>query len=72
MNEIKFCCPYCDQHMQAAKVDAGRQLQCPTCCHLIHIPAIPGNTAQSSPQSGMTWDTFLPSLHKIVREHKLK
>ena len=61
MNELKFSCPHCNQHLQAAEQLAARQFQCPNCNHLIRIPAAPGKTAQFDPKSGMTWDTFVSS-----------
>ena len=57
--EFKFACPHCNQHLQCREEFSGRQIQCPACHVLIRIPAIPGHTAQYTPESGMTWATFV-------------
>jgi len=31
------------------------------CQHLIHIPPLPGRTAEYNPESGKTWATFVSS-----------
>jgi len=59
MSEFKFSCPHCTQHLQADEQFSGRQIQCPSCNHLIRVPAAPGKTAQYQPESGMTWATFV-------------
>jgi hypothetical protein len=61
MNEFKFSCPHCQQHLQCKEEFAGRELQCPACHHLFRIPPVPGQTAQFNPESGKTWATFVPS-----------
>jgi len=61
MSDFKFACPQCQQHLQCDEQFSGRQIQCPGCSHLIRIPPAPGRTAQSQPESGMTWATFVPS-----------
>jgi DNA-directed RNA polymerase subunit RPC12/RpoP len=60
MNQFKFSCPQCQQHLQCDEQFAGREIQCPGCNHLIRIPPVPGQTAQYSPESGKTWATFVP------------
>ena len=60
MAEFKFSCPHCQQHLQCREEFSGRQIQCPTCQVLIRIPAVPGQTSQFAPESGMTWTTFVP------------
>ena len=60
MNEYKFSCPQCQQHLQCDEQFSGRQIQCPACQHLIRIPAIPGKTVEYNPESGKTWATFVP------------
>ncbi|HEY1717830.1 MAG TPA: hypothetical protein VGH42_05980 [Verrucomicrobiae bacterium] len=60
MSEFKFSCPRCDQHLECDAQHSGRQIQCPKCDHLIVIPSAPGQTADFKPQSGMTWNTFVP------------
>jgi DNA-directed RNA polymerase subunit RPC12/RpoP len=60
MNEMKFSCPKCQQHLQCDEQFAGREIQCPSCHHLIRIPPVPGKTAEYSPESGKTWATFVP------------
>jgi len=59
MNEFKFSCPKCQQHLQCDPQFSGREIQCPNCQHLIRIPPIPGRTAEYSPESGKTWATFV-------------
>ncbi|HOX58665.1 MAG TPA: hypothetical protein PLC99_17420 [Verrucomicrobiota bacterium] len=61
MSEFKFSCPHCQQHMKCNADASGRQIECPTCHHLIRIPPVPGKTAEYKPESGMTWGTFVPS-----------
>ena len=60
MSEFKFSCPHCHQHLQCDESHSGRQIQCPKCNHLILVPPVPGKTADFKPQSGMTWNTYLP------------
>jgi hypothetical protein len=60
MAEFKFSCPQCQQHLQCREEFSGRQIQCPNCKVLIRIPPVPGQTAQFTPESGMTWATFVP------------
>jgi len=45
---------------------AGRQIQCPSCNHLINIPSPPAGFGFThvSRQRGKTWDTFMPRPHK--------
>ncbi len=59
MSDFKFSCPHCSQHLQADEQFSGRQIQCPSCNHLIRIPAAPGKTAQFQPESGKTWATYV-------------
>lgn len=61
MNEFKFACPHCEQHIQTAEDLMGRQFQCPNCNHLIRVPFPPGReeTKSAAPESGHTWDTFM-------------
>jgi len=66
MSEFKFNCPHCAQHLKCDEQMSGRQIQCPSCNHLIRIPAVPGRTANYRPQSGKTWDTFVPSGQKAT------
>jgi hypothetical protein len=61
MNEFKFSCPHCQQHLQCDEQFSGREIQCPSCNHLIRIPPAPGKTAQFTPESGKTWATFVSS-----------
>ena len=60
--EFKFYCSHCDQPLQCEAQFAGRQIQCPACKHLIRIPNPPAGMGftQVSPESGRTWDTFVP------------
>ncbi len=61
MSEFKFGCPHCQQHLQCDEQFAGREIQCPKCHVLLRIPPAPGKTANFTPESGMTWATFVPS-----------
>ena len=61
MNDFKFSCPQCQQHLQCDEQFAGREIQCPGCHHLIRIPPVPGKTAQYAPVSGKTWATYVPA-----------
>ncbi len=60
MADFKFNCPHCNQKMQCNVMMSGRQIQCPSCNHLITIPAAPGHTAEHKPEVGNTWVTILP------------
>src|SRR5580658_5400307 len=60
MSEFKFACPHCSQRLQCDESFSGRQIQCPSCNHLIRVPSIPGQTVKYDPQSGMTWATHIP------------
>jgi len=64
--EFKFYCPHCDQPLKCDPCHAGRQIQCPNCNYLIRIPNPPPGTGftQVEPQSGRTWDTFVPKGQK--------
>ena len=65
MSAFKFECPHCQQRMQVESKHAGRQIQCPGCQHLIRIPASPDAAPEEfNPQSGMTWNTFVPGQAK--------
>jgi transcription elongation factor Elf1 len=66
MNEFKFNCPHCQQHLLVAETLAGRQFQCPGCNHLIRVPRPPGreDTRSGTVESGRTWDTILPSARR--------
>jgi hypothetical protein len=61
-NEFKFYCAHCDQPLKCEARFAGRQIQCPGCKHLIRIPDPPAGMGftQVTPESGRTWDTFVP------------
>jgi len=65
MSEFKFECPFCRQHMKCDERLSGRQIQCPTCHHLIRIPASPEALARGEyePESGRTWITHLAPPH---------
>ena len=59
MNQFKFFCPHCEQHLQCDGQASSREIQCPNCHHHIHVPPIPGRTAEYNPESGKTWVTFV-------------
>ena len=61
MSEFKFSCPHCVQHFLCDEQFSGREIQCPNCNVLIHIPHVPGKTARYQPESGKTWATYIPS-----------
>lgn len=61
MSEFKFACPHCEQHFKCDELMSGREIQCPACNVLIHIPHVPGRTAHYQPEAGKTWATFVPS-----------
>lgn len=62
MNELKFSCPQCQQHLQCDEQFSGREIQCPSCHHLIRIPPIPGRTVEYKPESGKTWATYVSNV----------
>lgn len=61
MADFKFECPFCKQRFVCDEKYSGREIQCASCQHLIHIPAIPGRTKQFQPEAGKTWATYVPS-----------
>jgi hypothetical protein len=65
-NEFKFYCSHCDQPLKCDPCHAGRQIQCPSCQHLIRIPNPPPGTGFThvQPESGRTWDTHPPKGQK--------
>jgi hypothetical protein len=63
MSQHKFSCPHCQQHLQCDEQFSGREIQCPTCHMLIHIPPVPGKTAQFKPEAGKTWATYIAPSH---------
>jgi hypothetical protein len=68
MNQFKFSCPHCKQHLQCDEQFSGREIQCPSCNVLIRIPAVPGKTAQYNPEVGKTWATHVPAGNVPVPE----
>ncbi len=58
MSDHKFSCSHCGQHLVTDAKFSGRQIQCPTCNHLISVPVV-GNP-EAKGQSGMTWITHVP------------
>lgn len=50
---LLFDCPHCRLSMETEVENEGRQFQCPTCHHLIAVPAVSGET-----QHGQTWTPF--------------
>ena len=59
MSEFKFSCPHCQQHLLCDEQFSGSEIQCPNCHHLLHIPPVPGKTADYKPEAGKTWATFV-------------
>jgi hypothetical protein len=66
-SDFKFECPHCKQHLQCEVQFAGRQIECPSCHHLINIPNPPAGHGftRVTRQRGKTWDTFVPPPRKI-------
>ena len=61
MSDFKFSCPQCDQHLACDTALAGREVICPQCHHLTHIPPPPGTDPRDvALESGLTWQTFGP------------
>ncbi len=62
MSEFKFSCPYCQQSLKCEETLSGKQIVCPACKYLFRIPSAPGlaNAGDYAPESGRTWDTFVP------------
>ncbi len=65
-SEFKFYCSHCDQPLQCDPCHAGRQIECPTCHHLIRIPNPPPGMGFThvQPESGQTWATQVPKGHQ--------
>jgi len=41
MSEFKFSCPNCDQHILCDEQLSGREIECPNCRQLLHVPSAP-------------------------------
>jgi hypothetical protein len=67
MSPLIFSCPHCAQHLQCNALASGCEIQCPNCDHLIRIPPAPGQTAQYQPESGKTWNTFVPTVDEPAK-----
>jgi hypothetical protein len=39
MNDLKFSCPSCGQHIQCEESHAGEKIPCPACAAVIRVPA---------------------------------
>ena len=54
VNEFKFYCNHCDQPLKCDPCYAGRQIECPSCQHLIRIPSPPAGSGFTvvQPESG--------------------
>jgi len=50
MNDIKFACPHCTQHITAPPDMAGDAIECPTCKKPMTVPAVVIEPAVQSPQ----------------------
>jgi DNA-directed RNA polymerase subunit RPC12/RpoP len=46
MNEFKYACPVCGQHIKCDSSQAGTQMECPTCFQKIIAPQAPANEDQ--------------------------
>ena len=49
MNEIKFACPHCRQHIECDENYSGLQINCPACRGPMLVPEHPAATAPWSP-----------------------
>ena len=38
MNDLKFSCPSCGQHVQCDESHAGENIPCPECAHIVRVP----------------------------------
>lgn len=38
MNDLRFSCPFCGQHVQCESSHAGENIPCPSCAQLIRVP----------------------------------
>ncbi|MGO8701748.1 MAG: hypothetical protein ACLQVY_29035 [Limisphaerales bacterium] len=54
MNEFKFECIHCGQHLKCDEQFSGQQITCPTCQGLVVVPTAPGNVAVMQ-KTGMTF-----------------
>jgi len=46
MNEFKFACPWCRQHMMCDMSQRGSEMQCPTCFQKVRAPMAPSPDAK--------------------------
>lgn len=52
MNEFKYACPVCGQHIKCDSSQSGTVMECPTCFQKITAPQAPGSTEQKFILSG--------------------
>ena len=75
MNDIKFCCPGCGQHLAVDATGAGTTVTCPQCSQAIVVPSpppamvnpertIPGAKASDGPAREV------PERHAVVAKKK--
>ena len=48
MSEFKFSCPRCGQKFQGEERYAGKQMLCPACNHLMHVPTLSDAAANNA------------------------
>jgi outer membrane lipoprotein-sorting protein len=53
MNEFKFSCPHCDQHILMPDGYEGVQINCPACQKLIVVPPTPGAVKPPAPPAAL-------------------
>ena len=60
--EFKFHCAHCGQRLICDVHEVGREIQCPACQFLVHVPNPSACTCciLIPPQSSGTWDTYVP------------
>jgi uncharacterized delta-60 repeat protein len=62
MNDIKFNCPQCGQHLAVDATGVGMTVACPKCGQAIIVPSIPASGASVTPNSSAKTKWWLWSL----------
>ena len=65
MNELKFVCPSCGQHVECDTIHAGENFPCPACAALVRVPGEAAFTEAPAPAASPTGAPLAEELGKI-------
>jgi predicted RNA-binding Zn-ribbon protein involved in translation (DUF1610 family) len=66
MNDIKFTCPQCGQHLTVGTAGAGTTVACPNCGQAILVPQVARMVAKAEPPKQMKWGWIVASLGVVA------